>query len=395
MLENVVVIGMARTATGRFGKSLAKVEAPRLGAAALKEAVRRAGVGPEEIDEVIIGNHFQAGIKANAARQCAIYAGLPDTVPAFTPNKNCATALKAIQLAAQSIMLGDNRIAAAGGCESMSRIPYLLSDARFGYRMGPGELRDSMLYDGLVDPFKNYHMGVTAENVAEKYGVSRREQDELALRSHLLAEKAWNEGRYDADIVPVEIKVKRETVLFDRDETYLEGASIEDFSRAKPFFKPEGGTVTAANASPINDGAAVLVLGAESAAKERGIKPLARYIASASAAMDPAYMGYTPVFAVRKLLDKTGLRVGDIGLWEVNEAFAAQAVAVCRDLELDMDRVNVNGGAIALGHAVGCTGARLSMTLIGEMRRRGERYGVVTLCIGGGQGMATLFELCG
>ncbi|MBR5292567.1 MAG: thiolase family protein [Clostridia bacterium] len=391
-MREVVVLSGARTATGKFGKSLSGIDAPKLGAMALREAINRSKLKDENIDEVIIGTHFQAGIKANSARQCAIYAGMPQETPAFTPNKNCATALKAICLAAQSIMVGDNDVVAAGGCECMSRIPYVLNDARFGYRMGHGELRDSMLYDGLVDPFCNYHMGITAENVAEKYGITREMQDRWAVRSHNLAQQAWESGKFSEDIVPVKIKVKKEEVVFDKDETYIENASYENFAKMKPVFK-EDGTVTVANASPINDAAAVLVLANADVGRELGIEPLAKYITSASAATDPAYMGYTPVYAVQKLLKKTGLKKDDIGLWEINEAFASQAVACVRDLDINPDLVNVNGGAIALGHPVGATGARLSLTLIQEMRRRGVRYGVVTLCIGGGQAMATLFEV--
>lgn len=391
-IREVVVLSGARTATGKFGKSLSGIDAPKLGAMALREAINRSKLKDENIDEVIIGTHFQAGIKANSARQCAIYAGMPQETPAFTPNKNCATALKAICLAAQSIMVGDNDVVAAGGCECMSRIPYVLNDARFGYRMGHGELRDSMLYDGLVDPFCNYHMGITAENVAEKYGITREMQDRWAVRSHNLAQQAWESGKFSEDIVPVKIKVKKEEVVFDKDETYIENASYENFAKMKPVFK-EDGTVTVANASPINDAAAVLVLANADVGRELGIEPLAKYITSASAATDPAYMGYTPVYAVQKLLKKTGLKKDDIGLWEINEAFASQAVACVRDLDINPDLVNVNGGAIALGHPVGATGARLSLTLIQEMRRRGVRYGVVTLCIGGGQAMATLFEV--
>ena len=391
-IREVVVLSGARTATGKFGKSLSGIDAPKLGAMALREAINRSKLKDENIDEVIIGTHFQAGIKANSARQCAIYAGMPQETPAFTPNKNCATALKAICLAAQSIMVGDNDVVAAGGCECMSRIPYVLNDARFGYRMGHGELRDSMLYDGLVDPFCNYHMGITAENVAEKYGITREMQDRWAVRSHNLAQQAWESGKFSEDIVPVKIKVKKEEVVFDKDETYIENASYENFAKMKPVFK-EDGTVTVANASPINDAAAVLVLANADVGRELGIEPLAKYITSASAATDPAYMGYTPVYAVQKLLKKTGLKKDDIGIWEINEAFASQAVACVRDLDINPDLVNVNGGAIALGHPVGATGARLSLTLIQEMRRRGVRYGVVTLCIGGGQAMATLFEV--
>ena len=393
-MKEVVIVSGARTATGKFGGTLSNIPAPELGGIALKEAVKRSGIDGSTIDEVIIGTHFQAGIKANSARQAAIYAGLPVEIPAFTPNKNCGTGLKAINLAAQSIQVGDNEIVAAGGCETMNKIPYLLSNARFGYKMGPGELLDGMLYDGLVDPFVNYHMGITAENVAEKCGITREMQDEFALRSHTLAAKAWSEGKFDADIVPVTIPQRKgDPIVFDKDETFRENAKIEDYSKLKPAFKA-GGTVTAGNASGINDGAAVVIMMSGDKAKELGLKPLAKYVASASAGVEPAIMGYAPVYAVQKLLNKTGLKKEDIGLFELNEAFAAQAVACVKDLGLNPDIVNVNGGAIALGHPVGCTGARLAITLIGEMRRRGVRYGIVSLCIGGGQGIATLFELC-
>lgn len=393
-MKEVVIVSGARTATGKFGGTLSNIPAPELGGIALKEAVKRSGIDGSTIDEVIIGTHFQAGIKANSARQAAIYAGLPVEIPSFTPNKNCGTALKAINLAAQSIQVGDNEIVAAGGCETMNKIPYILSNARFGYKMGPGELLDGMLYDGLVDPFVNYHMGITAENVAEKCGITREMQDEFALRSHTLAAKAWTEGKFDADIVPVTIPQRKgDPIVFNKDETFRENAKIEDYSKLKPAFKA-GGTVTAGNASGINDGAAVVMMTSGDKAKELGLKPLAKYVASASAGVEPAIMGYAPVYAVQKLLKKAGLKKEDIGLFELNEAFAAQAVACVKDLGLNPDIVNVNGGAIALGHPVGCTGARLAITLISEMRRRGVRYGIVSLCIGGGQGIATLFELC-
>lgn len=394
MMNEVVIVSGARTATGKFGGTLSKTPAPELGGIALKEAIKRSGIDGDTIDEVIIGTHFQAGIKANSARQAAIYAGLPVGIPAFTPNKNCGTGLKAINLAAQSIQVGDNEIVAAGGCETMSKIPYLLGNARFGYKMGHGEFLDGMLYDGLIDPFVNYHMGITAENVAEKCGITREMQDEFALRSHTLAAKAWEEGKFDEDIVPVTIPQRKgDPIVFDKDETFRENAKIEDYTRLRPAFKA-GGTVTAGNASGINDAAAVVMMMSGNKAKELGIKPLAKYVASASAGVDPSIMGYAPVYAVQKLLKKVNLKKEDIGLYELNEAFAAQAVACVKDLGLDPDIVNVNGGAIALGHPVGCTGARLAITLINEMRRRGERYGIVSLCIGGGQGIATLFELC-
>jgi acetyl-CoA C-acetyltransferase len=392
-MKEVVFIDGVRTATGKFGGALSQISAPVHGAECVKAIVERNKINKEDIDEVIIGTHFQAGIKANSARQCAIYAGLPDTIPAFTPNKNCATALKAIQLAAQSIQVGDNEIVIAGGCETMSDIPYLLKKARFGYRMGPGEVLDSMLYDGLVDPFMNYHMGITAENVAEKCNITREMQDEFSVNSHQKAAKAWKEGKYDNDIVPIKIKKRKEEIIFDRDETYMEDAKMENFAKLKPVFK-EGGTVTVANASPVNDGSAVVLMMSAEKAEALGLKPMAKYVASVSTALHPSIMGYAPVSAIEKLEEKTGISRDDIDLFEINEAFAAQAAACVQDLKLDPEKVNVNGGAVALGHAVGCTGARISITLMREMQRRNVKYGVSSLCIGGGQAMAMLFELC-
>ena len=391
-MNEVVIIDGVRTATGKFNGSLSAIPAPVHGAECVKAIVERNALDKNMIDEVIIGTHFQAGIKANSARQCAIYAGLPDTIPAFTPNKNCATALKAIQLAAQSIQVGDNEVVIAGGCETMSDIPYLLKKARFGYRMGPGEVLDSMLYDGLVDPFMNYHMGITAENVAEKCGITREMQDAFALQSHKKAAKAWAEGKYDQDIGPITIKGKKGDVVFKTDETFLEDATLENFKKLRPVFK-EGGTVTVGNASPVNDGSAVVLMMSANKAKELGLKPIARYVASVSTAIHPSIMGYAPVSAIEKLEKKTGISRDQIGLFELNEAFAAQAAACVQDLKLDPEKVNVNGGAVALGHAVGCTGARISITLIREMQRRNVQYGVSSLCIGGGQAMAMLFEL--
>jgi acetyl-CoA C-acetyltransferase len=393
-MKEVVIIEGVRTATGKFGGSLSNIAAPVHGGECVKALVARTGIDPSQIDEVIIGTHFQAGIKANSARQCAMYAGLPDTIPAFTPNKNCATALKAMHLAAQSIQVGDNDVVIAGGTETMSAIPYLLDKARFGYRLGNGELKDSMLYDGLVDPFMDYHMGITAENVAEKCGITREMQDEFALESHQKAEKAWAEGKYDQDIVPITLKSKKGDVVFDHDETYLKDVSLDYFAKMKPVFKRDGGTVTAANASPINDGSAVFLMMSADKAKELGLKPIAKYVAAVSTALHPSIMGYAPVSAVEKLVEKTGISLDEVGLFELNEAFAAQAKACVQDLHIDQSKVNVNGGAIALGHAVGCTGARISLTLIREMQRRKVQYGVVSLCIGGGQAMAMMFEIC-
>lgn len=392
-IKNVVIVDGCRTATGKFGGSLSKLSAPTHGAECVKALVERTGLDKGSVDEVIIGTHFQAGTKANPARQCAIYAGLPDTTPAFTPNKNCATAMKAMQLAAQSIMVGDNEIVIAGGCETMSAIPYLLPKARFGYRMGPGKVEDSMLHDGLVDPFMNYHMGITAENVAEKCGITREEMDRFSVESHRKAEKAWAEGKYDCDIVPITIKSRKGETLFQEDETFIKDAQYENFAKLPAAFK-EGGKVTAGNASPINDGSAVVLMMSEEKAQELGYKPLAKYVAATSTALDPSIMGYAPVSAVQKLVKKTGISLNDVGLFELNEAFAAQALACIKDLGLDPSIVNVNGGAVALGHAVGCTGCRISLTLMREMQRRDVRYGIASLCIGGGQAMAMLFEKC-
>ena len=392
-MNEVVIVEGVRTATGVFGGSLSKIPAPVHGAECVKALVERTGIKHEDIDELIIGTHFQAGTKANPARQCGIYAGLPDTIPAFTPNKNCATAMKAMQCAAQSIQVGDNEVVIAGGCETMSAIPYILPKARFGYRMGPGKIEDSMLHDGLVDPFMNYHMGITAENVAEKCGITREMQDRFAVNSHNKAEKAWAEGKYDNDIVPITTKVKGQEVVFDHDETYRKDAKYENFAKLKPIFK-EGGTVTAGNASPINDGSCVLLMMSAEKAKALGYKPIAKYVAATSTALSPSIMGYAPVSAIEKLEKKTGISCYDVGLYELNEAFAAQAAACVQDLKLDPEIVNVNGGAVALGHAVGCTGARISLTLMREMQRRKVQYGVASLCIGGGQAMAMMFELC-
>ncbi len=392
-LREAVVVSGARTPTGAFGGTLSEIDAPRLGAVVVKEALLRAGITGEQVDEVIIGTHFQAGIKANSARQVSIYAGLPVEVPAWTPNKNCATGLKAVNLAAQMVMLGEGDILVAGGCETMSRIPYLIQKHRFGAKMGNEQLLDSMMYDGLIDPFMNYHMGVTAENVAEKCHITREMQDEFAYYSHVKAAAARREGRFKDEIVPVEVKQKKATVLFSEDETIRDDITIEQLAKLRPVFKPEG-TVTAANASGLNDGAAAVVIMSKDKAQELGKKPLVSFRAFAAAAVDPSIMGYAPVPAIQKLLAKAGLKTEDIDLFELNEAFAAQAVACVQELGLDPKVVNVNGGAIALGHPVGCTGARLLITLMNEMERRQARYGVISLCIGGGQGLATLVERC-
>ena len=393
-LIDVVMVSGVRTATGSFLGSLKDVKAYDMGAACVKELMARTGLPGQVIDEVIFGNQFQAGNNANPARWAAIYGGLPDTVPAFTPMKNCGTALKAVILGAQSIQTGDNDTVLVGGMENMSRCPYYLLGARQGYRMGHGPtVRDGLFEDGLLDPIVGGHMGITAENLAKKYGITREEQDEFALESHHRAEAAWAAGKFDGDIVPLTIQRKKGGPLcFDHDETYRKGLTMEDLARLKPAFLKDG-TVTPGNASPLNDGAAAAILMTPEKAKEYGLTPLVRYVASASVGYDPCYMGFAPVFAIRKLLNKAGLRKEDVGLIELNEAFAVQAIACIRELELDEERVNVNGGAIALGHPTGCTGARLTVTLASEMRRRGCRYGIVALCIGGGQGIAALYQL--
>lgn len=388
-----VVVSAARTATGKFGGSLSKINAPELGAIAAKAAMEKAGITGDMVDEVIIGTHFQAGIGANSGRQVALGAGCPVEIPAWTVNKNCGTGLKAINVTAQQIMLEEGDIYITGGCDTMSRIPYLSLDTRFGARMGATQMQDGMLYDGLVDPFMHYHMGVTAENVAKKCNITREQMDEFSLASHQKAEAAIKAGKFKDDIVPVEIKSKKGTVIFDTDETVRFGAKLEDFQKLKPCFITDGtGMVTAGNASGCNDEGAVVIMMSLKKAREMNLAPKCAIRAFASAGVHPSIMGYAPVYAVQKLLAKTGLKKEDIGLWELNEAFAAQSLACIKDLDLPIDKVNVNGGAIALGHPVGATGARLVMTIAAEMERRDVRYGVVTLCIGGGQGIATLVE---
>lgn len=392
-MQEAVIVAGARTPVGNFGGSLSSIPAPELGAVVVKEALKRAKVEGKLVDEVIFGTHFQAGIKANSARQAAIYAGLPVEVPAFTPNKNCGTALKSINLAAQSIMLEQADIIVAGGGECMSRIPYVLNKARFGYRMGNEQILDSMIYDGLVDPFMNYHMGITAENLAEKYGVSRKEQDEFAYRSHKYASRAAKDGLFDEEIVTVDVSTRKGIKHFSQDETIRHDIKMEDLAALKPVFKKDG-TVTAGNASGINDAAAVVLMMSSKKAAELGLKPRIKVIDFTSAGVHPSIMGYGPVPAVTKLLARTGVKKEEIDIWEVNEAFASQAIVCIRELGLDMDKVNVNGGAIALGHPVGCTGARLVVSAMYELERRQARYAVITMCIGGGQGIATLVERC-
>lgn len=392
MLKKIVLAGAVRTAVGKFGGALSTVPTATLGAIVIKEALKRANIAPDQVDEVIMGCVYQAGLGQNVARQSAVYAGIPVSVPALTLNNLCGSALKSINIAAAMIEAGEADIIVAGGMESMSGAPYLLKNARFGYRMNNGELLDSMIYDGLEDTFNHYHMGITAENVAEKYGITREMQDEFSAISQQKCEKAQNEGRFDEEIVAVPIKVKKDIVQFNKDEGPRAGVTKESLAKMKPAFKADG-TVTAANASGINDGAAAIVLMSEEKAKELGVKPMAIWIGGASAGVDPALMGLGPIYSTQKLMKKTGLKVEDMDLIEANEAFAAQTIAVAQELKFDSSKVNVNGGAIALGHPVGCSGCRILVTLLYEMQRRNAQYGLATLCVGGGMGVSAIVKM--
>jgi len=393
MAREVVLAGGCRTAIGKFQGTLSNVSAAELGAIVVKEAVARAGIKPEQVDEVFMGCILQAGLGQNVARQALIKAGLPISSPAMTINDVCGSGLKCVSLAAQLIAAGEADIIVAGGTENMTASPYLLTQARAGYRMGDGAVIDSMINDALTDAFNRYHMGITAENVAAKYGITREEQDQFAASSQQKCEKAQGEGLFKEEIVSVPIKVKKDTVLFFNDEYPRPGVTAESLAGMKPAFKPEGGTVTAANASGINDGAAAIVVMSAEKAKELGVKPLAKFLAGTWAGVDPTIMGIGPVAAVQKLLKKTLLTINDFDLIEANEAFAAQALAVGKELKWDPARVNVNGGAIALGHPVGASGARILVTLLYELKRRGGKRGLATLCVGGGMGVAAAIEM--
>ena len=390
-MKEVVIVSAVRTAIGAYGKSLKDVPAVELGAIVIKEAVKRAGVKPEEINEVIFGNVLQAGLGQNPARQAAVKAGLPVEVSAFTINKVCGSGLRTISLAAQIIKAGDADIIVAGGMENMSRAPYLLNDARWGQRMGNGELVDEMINDGLWDAFNDYHMGITAENVAEKWDVTREKQDEFSLISQQKAERAIKAGEFKEEIVPVVVKTKKGNIIFDQDEFPRFGNSMEALKKLKPIFKKDG-TVTAGNASGINDGAAALVIMSADKAKELGITPLAKIISYGSAGLDPSIMGYGAFHATKAALDKVNLKVEDLDLIEANEAYASQSLAIAKDFNFDMDKVNVNGGAIALGHPIGASGARILVTLLYNMKKRDAKRGLATLCIGGGLGTALVVE---
>ncbi len=391
-MQEVVVVAAARTAIGKFGGSLGEIPASDLGARVIAALLVRSGLTPDQIDEVIMGQVLTAGVGQNPARQAAIAAGCPVEIPAMTINKVCGSGLKAVHLATQAILCGDADIVVAGGQENMSLAPHLLRGSRVGNRMGDWPLIDSMVCDGLWDIFNDYHMGCTAENVVERYGVTREEQDAFAAESQRRAEAAQKSERFAEEIVPIEIPQKKAAPLvFDRDEFPRHGTTVEALAKLRPAFR-EGGTVTAGNASGINDGAAALVIASAHRARKLGIRPLATIRGYASAAVDPAYMGMGPVPATRRCLDRIGWHIADIDLIEANEAFAAQTVAVGRELELDPERVNVNGGAIALGHPIGASGARIMVTLLHEMIKRDVHKGLATLCIGGGQGVTLAIE---
>ncbi|MDI3327821.1 MAG: acetyl-CoA C-acetyltransferase [Alicyclobacillaceae bacterium] len=392
MKGDVVITSAVRTAVGTFQGSLSGVPATELGALVLKEAAVRGGVEPARVDEVIMGNVLQAGLGQNPARQAAMKAGFPQEIPSVTVNKVCGSGLKAVMLAAQAIRAGDAEVVLAGGMENMSQAPYLVQGARAGLRMGDGVLVDSMIRDGLWCAFCDVHMGITAENVAKRYGITREEQDAFALRSQQRAAAARESGKFKDEIVPVEVRGKKgEVTVFDADEHIRPQTTPEALAKLRPAFQKDG-TVTAGNASGINDGAAaVAVMSAERAAS-LGVRPLVRVVSYAAAGLDPSVMGLGPVYATRKALERAGLTMADIGLVEANEAFAAQSLAVARDLAIPDERLNVNGGAIALGHPIGASGARVLVTLIHEMKRRKVRYGLATLCIGGGQGVAMIVE---
>ena len=391
MSKKIVLAGACRTAIGKMGGGLSTMPAVELGALVIKEALQRAGVKPEQVDHVYMGNVLQAALGQNPARQAALKAGLPYTSTAVTVNIVCGSGLNCVNMAAQMIEAGDADIVVAGGMENMSMAPYALTKARFGYRMNNATIIDTMVNDGLWDAFNDYHMGITAENVAEKYGLTREELDAFSANSQQKAVAAQESGAFDEEIVPVEIKTKKGTVVFNKDEGPREGTTVETLSKLKPAFKKDG-IVTAGNSSGINDGAAAVVVMSEEKAKELGVKPMAVWIGGALGGVDPAIMGIGPVEASTRLFKKTGFGVQDMDLIEANEAFAAQSVAVARDLNFDMAKVNVNGGAVALGHPIGASGCRILVTLLYAMKHKNAKRGLATLCIGGGQGCATIVE---
>ena len=390
-MRKVVIASACRTAIGKFGGTLKDVPATELGTIVIKEAMNRAGIKPEMVEEVYMGNVIQAGNGQNPARQSAVNAGIPVEVPATTINVLCGSGLHCVNLAAKLIALGDRDIVVAGGMENMDQAPYLLTKARFGYRMNAATMEDALIRDGLNDAFHNYHMGITAENIAEQWHLTREELDAFSVESQAKAEKAINEGRFKDEIVPVTIKTRKGDIVFDTDEGNRPGTTMETLAKLKPAFKKDG-VVTAGNASGINDGAAALVVMSEEKANELGIKPLAYWVYGDLAGVDPAIMGIGPVAATKKVLAKTGWSIDDFDLIEANEAFAAQSVAVEKELKWDHSKLNVNGGGIALGHPVGCSGARILVTLLYEMQKRDVKKGLATLCVGGGMGCAAIVE---
>ncbi len=394
-MRDAYIVSATRTAVGKFGGTLTDIPAPELGKVAVLEAIKRAGLKPDSgFDEVILGNVLQAGLGQNTARQVAVNAGLPIETPAFTVNKVCGSGLKSVALAAQTILAGDSELAIAGGMENMSAAPFLLNKARWGYRMGNSELVDSMIYDGLWEKFNNYHMGITAENIAAKFGITREDQDAFALESQKRAGAAIQNGSFADEIVPVLIPSKKgDPIEFKVDEHVRADTTIESLAKLKPAFKKDG-TVTAGNASGINDSAAAIIVASGEKVKELGLKPIARIAGYASAGVDPAIMGMGPAPATRKALKKAGCSLDDIELFELNEAFAAQSLGVIRDLGIQdrMNIINVNGGAIAIGHPIGASGARIFVTLLYAMKKHGAKKGLAALCIGGGQGIAVAVE---
>ena len=394
-MKKVVLAGACRTAIGKMGGALSNVPTAELGAIVIKEALNRAGVKPEQVDHVYMGCVLQAALGQNVARQASLKAGLPVTTPAVTVNVVCGSGLNCVNMAAQMIEAGDADIVVAGGAENMSMAPFALPKARFGYRMGypmgKSDLVDVMVNDGLWDAFNNYHMGITAENVAEQWGLTREQLDEFAAGSQQKACAAIESGRFKDEIVPVPVKVKKETVMFDKDEGPRPGTTAESLAKLKPAFKKDG-IVTAGNSSGINDGAAAIVVMSEEKAKELGVKPMATWVAGALGGVDPSIMGVGPVASTKKVFAKTGLTIKDIDLVEANEAFAAQSLAVAHDLEFDSSKLNVNGGAVALGHPIGASGCRILVTLLHEMAKRDAKTGLATLCIGGGMGCSTIVK---
>lgn len=390
-MREVVIVGAKRTPIGDFLGKLKDVSAVDLGVTAVNAALAQAQIKPEQVEELACGMIYKAGAKGNPGRQIQLKCGMPAKSYAYTVDQQCGSGMKAFELAGQSILLGKADIAVAVGVESMSQAPYILKGAREGYRMGTGEIQDSMLYDGLVCAMMGYHMGLTAENLAERYYITREEQDQLAAISHQRAVKAIQSGTFTGEIVPVTIETRKGTVVIDTDEHARADATLEKFAAMKPAFK-KGGTVTAGNASGVNDGAAALILMSAEKARELGIKPLAKLVSTASVGVEPEVMGIGPAYAVPKAIKYAGLTAYDIGYYEINEAFAAQFLAVNRELKLDLAKVNANGSGIGLGHPVGCTAARIIVSLIYELGRRGERYGLASLCVGGGPAIATVIE---